>query len=82
MVFNCSLCQKETCYVSNFCDTCEFIKRVCNIYGAVEVKNILERVCIRNTEQRNFKISQELKKEIQNKTLGNKKELNFVKNNP
>lgn len=67
MVFSCVLCLKETCYVHNFCETCEFIKRVCNIYGADEVKNILDRVCIRNTEQRNYKIAAELKKEIEDK---------------
>ena len=27
MVFSCVLCLKETCYVHNFCETCEFIKR-------------------------------------------------------
>jgi len=74
MVFSCVLCQKETCFVSNFCETCEFIKRVCNIYGVDEVKQILERVCIRNKEQRNFKISAELKKDIVNKGIINKKE--------
>lgn len=62
MVFHCSLCQKETCYISTFCENCEFIKRICNTYGAVEVKNILERVCLRNSEQRGFKIAKELKK--------------------
>ena len=65
-MFSCILCQKETCYIHNFCETCEFIKRVCNTYGAVEVKEILERVCLRNTEQRNYKISAELKKDIEN----------------
>jgi len=74
MVFSCVLCQKETCFVSNFCETCEFIKRVCNIYGVDEVKQILERVCIRNTEQRNYKISAELKKEIVKKGIGSVKE--------
>ena len=55
------------------------MKRICNIYGAVECKNILERVCIRNTEQRNYKISNELKKEIQtHKAAGNKKEMKNI----
>tara|TARA_Y100001963_G_C6660476_1_gene390197 strand:+ start:616 stop:813 length:198 start_codon:yes stop_codon:yes gene_type:complete len=61
------LCQKETCYIKNFCDNCEFIKRVCNTYGAVEVKEILERVCLRNKTQMNYKISNELKMEIEKK---------------
>jgi len=73
-MWSCVLCESETCYVSRFCDNCQTIKRILNVYGANEVKNILERVCIRNTEQRNYKISAELKKEIQNKGFGNKKE--------
>ncbi len=73
-MFSCGWCEKETVYVSRFCEDCQTMKRICNIYGAKESKDILERVCIRNTEQRNYKISAELKKEIQNKGIGNKKE--------
>ena len=50
-MFSCVLCQKETCLIYNFCENCEFIKRVCNTYGSVEVKEILERVCLRNKAQ-------------------------------
>ena len=75
MVFSCAWCEKESVYISKFCETCQTMKRICNIYGAVECKNILERVCIRNTQQRNFKITTELKKDIQtHKAFGNKKE--------
>jgi len=81
MVFSCVLCLKETCYVHNFCETCEFIKRVCNIYGADEVKNILDRVCIRNTEQRNYKIATELKNEICNVVKEKEKEKKKVSKN-
>tara|TARA_R110000765_G_scaffold257193_1_gene357480 strand:- start:181 stop:405 length:225 start_codon:yes stop_codon:yes gene_type:complete len=66
-MISCKLCNKETVFIYNFCTTCEYIKRVVNIYGAEEVKGILERVCIRNTEQRNYKISSELKKDIEKK---------------
>tara|TARA_R100000951_G_scaffold73014_1_gene61442 strand:+ start:28 stop:240 length:213 start_codon:yes stop_codon:yes gene_type:complete len=66
-MFKCVLCQKETCLIYNFCENCEFIKRVCNTYGSVEVKEILERVCLRNKAQMNFKITKELKDEIEKK---------------
>ena len=65
-MFQCVLCLKETCYIHSFCENCEFIKRVCNTYGAVEVKEILERVCLRNKQQMNYKITKELKEEIKN----------------
>ena len=73
-MFSCIWCEKESVIVSRFCENCQTMKRICNIYGAIECKDILERVCIRNTEQRNFKISAELKKDIVNKGIGNKKE--------
>lgn len=58
-MFYCVLCEKETCYVSKFCDNCRVIKNIMNVYGYKEVKNILEKVCIRNEKQRQFKIDVE-----------------------
>ena len=40
-MLKCLLCQDETCYVSNFCPDCETIKRIVNVYGKLEVKEIL-----------------------------------------
>ena len=73
-MFSCGWCEKETVYLSKFCTDCQTMKRICNIYGAVECKNILDRVCIRNAEQRNYKITAELKKDIESRGIGNKKE--------
>lgn len=70
MPFVCVLCNEETCYLSNFCDDCQIIKRITNCYGKVEVKEILEEVCLRNKKQQKYKINaiiknkDELHKEI------------------
>ena len=65
-MFACGWCEKESVIVARFCENCQVMKRICNIYGAKDCKEILERVCIRNTEQRNYKITAELKKDIEN----------------
>lgn len=74
MVFNCGLCEVETCYLSRYCDKCQAIKRIINVYGHNEVLEILDNVCLRNPQQRQYKINDELKKEIINK-----KKLNPIK---
>jgi len=69
-MLSCLLCQAETCYVSNFCPDCETIKRIVNVYGKLEVKEILETVCLRTKKQQKYKIDgiiktkNELNKEI------------------
>ena len=63
-MLSCYLCEKETCYVSKFCDDCRVIKNIMNVYGYKEVRQILERVCIRTEEQRNYKITVENKKKV------------------
>jgi hypothetical protein len=60
MVFSCSLCQTETCYVSSMCDECSKIRRIIGLYGRTEVLDILTRVCIRDNEKREYKIRSEL----------------------
>lgn len=55
-MLQCLLCQDETCYLSNFCDDCQVIKRITNCYGKIEVKEILEEVCLRNKKQQKYKI--------------------------
>ena len=54
MPFTCVLCNEETCYLSNFCDDCQVIKRITNCYGKVEVKEILKEVCLRNKKQQRW----------------------------
>ena len=65
MVFNCLLCESETCYVSKWCENCREIKNIMNVYGYKKVNEILKRVCVRNGEQINRKI--EIEKETLNK---------------
>ena len=62
MVFNCSFCETETVYVAKFCVGCRIIKNIGNVYGFEDIKNILESVCIRNSDQKERKIKQEIKK--------------------
>ncbi len=60
-MFSCYLCEKESCYTTFFCESCREVKRIMNIYGSEECVAILRRVCIRNTDQREYKITTELK---------------------
>ena len=32
-MLSCTLCEKETCYVSKFCTKCRRIKHLLNLYG-------------------------------------------------
>jgi len=80
-MFTCYLCEKETVYTRYFCSDCNELKRILAVYGASECKDILRRVCIRGEEQRNYKISAELKKEIESRgdeTYFKKKKSNSV----
>ncbi len=74
-MFSCKFCEKETCYTTNFCDkTCRKIKNIANVYGFEEVLEVLEKVCLRNEKQRQYKINKELKEEIEEKVGYFKKE--------
>ena len=61
MVFNCTLCEQETVYLSNHCESCREIKNIINVYGYIEVLKILKRVCLRTATQQDHKIKVELK---------------------
>jgi len=69
-MFSCLLCEKEFLYVSRFCESCQVVKRIMNVYGSEECKEILQRVCIRDSDQRIRKINLEKKVKI----YGEKKE--------
>lgn len=60
----CYLCSENDrgtwCY---YCDKCNKIKRMISLYGLERVYEILECVLIRNQEQQNYKIKNELEKE-------------------
>ena len=65
--FTCYLCLKNPVYLTYFCAPCTETKRIMAVYGSEECRDILKRVCIRGKEQRCYKISNELKKEIEQK---------------
>jgi len=56
MVFQCKLCEEETVITVNLCEKCRKIKHMMNIYTREIVYDVLEKVLIRNTEQRQYKI--------------------------
>ena len=60
MVFKCVMCETEWCYVSSFCENCRIIKNIGNCYGYKEIKEVLEKVCIRNEKLIFFKISKSI----------------------
>ena len=66
MVFSCSLCEKETCYISKFCDKCRRIKHHINLSGD-RVYEILDNVLSRTIDKQNNKEKVEIKKEIETK---------------
>lgn len=70
-IFTCYLCLKNPVYLTYFCEPCTELKRIMAVYGAQECRDILKTVCIRESPQRNYKISSLLKKEI----IEGKKEL-------
>ena len=52
-------------WFGSFCSDCRKIKNIGNIYGFKEIKLVLEKVCIRNEKQRQFKIDSKLKESDQ-----------------
>lgn len=60
----CYLCEtnnrKTWCY---YCEKCNNIKRLISLYGLERVYEILDTVLVRNREQQNYKIKNELEKE-------------------
>ncbi len=63
-MFVCLLCEKESLLLHRFCDSCQVVKRIMNVYGSEECREILERVCIRDNEQRLRKINLEKKTKL------------------
>ena len=56
-MLSCYLCEKETCYVSWFCEECREIKNIMNVYGRKEVLDIVKTCTIRNKKQIDNKIN-------------------------
>lgn len=68
-MFECKLCEKETCLTTHVCEKCRRIKHLLNLYGD-RVYEVLEEVLVRTDEKQEHKIQQEIKKEkeqIENK---------------
>lgn len=59
-MFKCVLCENQFTLVSNFCDNCRVIKNIGNCYGYEEIKDILQRVCLRDGKQQDYKIRKEI----------------------
>lgn len=71
-MFSCLLCEKETLILNRFCESCHVVKRIMNVYGSEECREILERVCIRDTEQRMRKINLEKKTKMYGEKINDK----------
>lgn len=68
-MFECKLCEKETCYTTHICEKCRRIKHLINLYGD-RVYDVLEEVLVRAEDKQENKIQQEIKKEKE--TIENK----------
>ncbi len=66
MIFSCQLCEKETCYLSRYCEKCRKIKHYLSLYND-RVYEVLDNVLSREVDKQNNKIKVELKKEIETK---------------
>lgn len=74
MIFSCVLCEKETCYISKFCDKCRRIKHYLNLYDE-RVYDILDNVLSRTDDKIKNKEKLEIHKEIENKEFKLKKHI-------
>tara|TARA_R110002072_G_scaffold1924_3_gene15884 strand:+ start:2645 stop:2893 length:249 start_codon:yes stop_codon:yes gene_type:complete len=63
-MFKCSLCENEFTIISSFCENCRVIKNIGNCYGYVEIKEILQRVCLRDGKQQDYKIRKEVSENL------------------
>jgi len=65
-MFECTLCERETCYFSKFCDKCRRIKHYINLYNDRPIE-ILDNVLSRDIEKQSNKEKVEIEKEIETK---------------
>ncbi len=61
-MFECKLCEKETCLTTHVCEKCRRIKHLLNLYGD-RVYEVLEEVLVRTKDKQEHKIQSEIKKE-------------------
>tara|TARA_R110001606_G_scaffold156861_3_gene299752 strand:+ start:206 stop:490 length:285 start_codon:yes stop_codon:yes gene_type:complete len=55
-MFDCRICGETQLY-NYYCEDCSITRRICLTYGKKEVRDILEKVCLRNKKQMNNKIN-------------------------
>ena len=73
-IFTCRLCEEETVITVHLCEKCRKIKHMMNIYTREIVYDVLEKVLIRNTEQREYKIKNYKKPILEDSTYIDKEE--------
>ena len=61
MVFNCGICSERLWDMSVYCVDCSVIRRIILTYGRSDTRQILERVCLRNKKQQDYKINDIIK---------------------
>lgn len=61
-MFECKLCERETCLTTHICEKCRRIKHLINLYND-RVYEVLEEVLVRTKEKQEYKIQSEIKKE-------------------
>jgi len=61
-MFECKLCENETCLTTHVCEKCRRIKHLLNLYGD-RVYEVLEEVLVRTKDKQEHKIQSEIKKE-------------------
>ena len=61
-MWECKLCEKETCITTHICEKCRRIKHLINLYGD-RVYEVLEEVLVRTNDKQENKIHAEIKKE-------------------
>ena len=72
-MFDCRICGETQIY-NYYCDDCSITRRICLTYGKKEVRDILEKVCLRNKKQMNNKINI-IKDKLDKEEKKDKKEL-------
>ena len=67
MVFTCVFCEEQTCYVSYLCDDCRALKHIKLTYKD-RFNQVIQSVLVRSPEKQDYKIKDEIKKDIESKT--------------
>ena len=66
MVFSCIFCEIEPCYISYLCNGCRALKHIKLTYKD-RFDEVIQNVLVRNQEKQQYKINDEIKKDIEKK---------------